>query len=95
MGAEIEVRNAITIVGRGSVLIGYVRAGKPRAGQVTGPLPLGNARERSLEVGAVQRLSSTEGGNAVGLVFRNPPPLSELQKALPAGAVLLLLDQEG
>jgi hypothetical protein len=93
MGAEIEVRNAINIVGHGTVLIGFVRAGTARIGQVTLPLVLGDAAERRLEVSAVERLSSMQaGGPAVGLVFRHPPQLRDLQRALPAGSVLVLED---
>ena len=91
MGARIEVRNAIAVVGRGAVLIGYVRSGTARAGQLTGPLSLGSVADRRLEVAAVQRLNSVEaGGDAVGLVFRRPPGLAELQRALPAGSMLAL-----
>ena len=93
MGTEIEVHNAINIVGHGTVLIGFVRAGTARIGQVTTPLVLGAAAERRLEVSAVERLSSVQaGGPAVGLVFRDPPPLRDLQRALPAGSILLLED---
>jgi len=93
MGAEIEVRNAISIVGHGTVLIGFVRAGTARIGQVTMPLVLGHAAERRLQVSAVERLSSVQaGGPAVGLVFRDPPHLRDLQRALPAGSLLVLED---
>lgn len=92
MGAEIEVHNAITIAGRGAVLIGYVRTGTARIGQLTVPLVLGPAAQRRLEVSAVERLSSMQagGGPAVGLVFLNPPPLGDLQRVLPAGSILVL-----
>ncbi len=93
MGAEIEVHNAINIVGHGTVLIGFVRSGTARIGQVTMPLVLGHAAERRLKVSAVERLSSVPaGGPAVGLVFRDPPHLRDLQRALPAGSILLLED---
>ena len=93
MGAEVEVRNAVSIVGHGTVLIGYVRSGTAAAGQVTLPLKLGDAPERVLEVGSVQRLSSTEGGGpAVGLVFVNAPRLDDLRRALPAGSILVLTE---
>jgi hypothetical protein len=91
VGAEIEVRNVIAIIGRGAVLIGYVRGGTPRIGQSTAVLDLGRSGERRLEVSAVERLSSMEaGGTAIGLVFRNPPSVAELQQALPGGALLSL-----
>ena len=84
MSARIEVRNAIAVVGRGAVLIGYVRAGAARAGQVTGPLSIGPAGGRRLEVAVVQRLSSAEaGGDAIGLVFRHPPSLAEISRCCP------------
>ncbi|MGC2519319.1 MAG: hypothetical protein WA373_09485 [Burkholderiales bacterium] len=93
MGAKIEIRNAINIVGHGTVLIGLVRAGTARIGQVTIPLVLGHAAERRLEVSAVERLSSVQaGGPAVGLVFRDSPHLRDLQRALPAGSILVLED---
>ena len=96
MGAEIEVRNAVTIVGHGTVLIGYVRSGMAAAGQVTPPLKLADGPKRSLVLKSVQRLSSTEGGGpAVGLVFVNGPRLEDLRSALPAGSVLLLEDSVG
>jgi len=95
MGAEIEVRNAIHIVGHGTVLIGFVRAGEARIGQLTNPLGLGHGEERRLEVSAVERLSSMQtGGSAVGLVFRDPPHLRDLQHALPAGSILMLEDPD-
>ena len=91
MSAEIDVRNAITIVGRGAVLIGHVRTGAARIGQVTVPLVLGQAAARRLEVSAVERLSSMQAsGTAVGLVFLDPPHLGDLKRALPAGSVLVL-----
>ena len=91
MGAEIEVHNVITLGGRGAVLIGFVRAGAARAGQVTVPIALGDAAERRLEVSAVERLSSMEaGGPPVGLVFRNPPHRDELRRRFPEGSILVL-----
>jgi hypothetical protein len=91
IGARIEVRNAMSVVGRGAVLIGYLREGSARAGQVTRPLSLGPGPDRRLEVAVVQRLTSMEAGSdAVGLVFRNAPGLAELQRALPAGSMLSL-----
>jgi len=91
LGAEIEVYNVIALSGHGVVLIGYVRAGAARVGQMTRPLALGDALMQRLEVSAVERLSSLEASDpAVGLIFRNPPRLDELKKALPKGSVLLL-----
>lgn len=91
MGAEIEVRNSINIAGRGVVLVGHVRTGTVRAGQVTLPLVLGHAGARRLEVSAVERLSSMEAsGLAVGIAFRNPPHLDDLRRTLPAGSILVL-----
>jgi hypothetical protein len=95
MGAEIEVRNAVSIVGHGTVLIGYVRSGVPAAGQVTSPLRLAKAPERRLVLKSVQRLSSTEGGGpAVGLVFVQGPRLDDLRKALPSGSIVVLEDPD-
>jgi translation elongation factor EF-Tu-like GTPase len=91
MGARIEVRNAITIKGRGPVLIGYLRSGAVHVGQITVSLPLDQPTERRLEVVAVERLTSTEGdGPAIGLVFRDPPSLRALELVLPPGSILLL-----
>jgi translation elongation factor EF-Tu-like GTPase len=91
MGAEIEVRNSINIPGRGVVLMGHVRTGAVRIGQVTVPLALGHEAARRLEVSAVERLSSMEGsGPAVGLAFRDAPPLDDLRRTLPAGSILVL-----
>jgi translation elongation factor EF-Tu-like GTPase len=95
MHTEVQVRNAISISGRGAVLIGYVRGGTPRVGQLTRPLSLGLESERRLEVTAVETLHSAEaGGPAVGLVFRNPPKLGDLRRALPAGTILILEDSD-
>jgi translation elongation factor EF-Tu-like GTPase len=91
MAAEIEVRNAINIAGRGIVLVGHVRTGTVRVGQVTLPLVLGQAVARRLEVSTVERLSSMEArGLAVGIAFRNPPHLDDLKRTLPAGSILVL-----
>jgi hypothetical protein len=91
MGAEIEVRNVVKVVGHGTVLIGYVRSGTAVAGQATGPLSLADGADRQLVVKSVQKLSSTEGrGQAVGLVFVNGPRLEELREAAPAGSILAL-----
>jgi translation elongation factor EF-Tu-like GTPase len=91
MGAEIEVHNSINIAGRGIVLMGHVRTGTVRIGQVTVPLVLGHAAARRLEVSAVERLSSMEGrGLAVGIAFRSPPHLDDLKRTLPAGSILVL-----
>ncbi len=91
MGAEIDVRNSISIAERGIVLVGHVRTGTARTGQVTVPLVFGHAVARRLEVSAVEHLSSMEGrGLAVGIVFRNPPHLDDLRRTLPAGSILVL-----
>lgn len=93
MVAEIEVRNAIAVAGAGAVLIGYVRSGTARVGQVTVPLALGVAAARRLEILSVERLTSMEaGGPAIGLIFRNPPHLNDLRRTLPAGTLLVLED---
>ena len=69
MDAEIEVHNVISIAGRGAVLIGHLRAGTARVGQVSAPLVLGEGATRRLEVIAVERLSSMQaGGPAVVVV---------------------------
>ena len=91
MGAEIEVRNAINIGGRGVVLLGHVRTGTVRIGQVTVPLVLGATAAQRLEVSVVERLSSMDArGLAVGIAFRNSPHLDDLKRALPAGSILVL-----
>lgn len=91
MGAEIEVRNTINLAGRGIVLVGHVRTGAVRMGQVTVPLVLGHGAARRLEVSTVDRLSSMETrGLAVGIAFRNPPHIDDLKRALPAGSILVL-----
>ncbi|MEO8138078.1 MAG: hypothetical protein ABI742_00445 [Gemmatimonadota bacterium] len=93
MTAQVEVRNGITIAGRGAVLICFVRSGTVRAGQRTQPLPIGDAPARCLEVVAVQKLAAADAsGSAVGLVFKGAPSLKELQRALPPGALLVLQD---
>lgn len=90
-GAEIVVHNVITLGDRGAMVIGFVRAGTARIGQVTMPLVLGDAAERRLEVIAVERLSSMEaGGPPVGLAFRNPPHRDVLRRRFPAGSILVL-----
>jgi len=91
MGTEINVHNSIRIVGRGVMLLGHVRSGTVRVGQVTEPLVLGHAPVQRLEVSAVERLSSVEGRSpAVGIAFRRPPHLDDLRRALPPGSVLVL-----
>jgi hypothetical protein len=93
VSAEVEVRNGITIAGRGAVLIGFVRSGTVRVGQRTPPLTFGDSAPRRLELIAVQRLASADaGGSAVGLVFARAPSLKELEQTLPAGAQLTLDD---
>jgi hypothetical protein len=96
MGAEIEVHNVITLGGRGAVLIGFVRAGTARIGQVTVPLVLGDAGGRRLEVIGVERLSSMEASDPpVGLAFRNPPHRDDLRRSFPAGSILVLEEPGG
>jgi translation elongation factor EF-Tu-like GTPase len=96
MGAEIEVRNVMFIAGRGTVVVGHIRTGTARIGQLTAPLELGDAAERRLEVSAVERLSSMEArGQGVGIVFRNPPYLDDLKRALPPGSILALNEPGG
>jgi translation elongation factor EF-Tu-like GTPase len=91
MSAEVEVQNSIVIPGMGAVVVGYVRAGTVRVGQMTEPLSLGEGALRRLEVESVQRLSSMESSGAgVGIVFRHPPHLELLRRALPPGCVLVL-----
>jgi hypothetical protein len=90
---EIRVRNGITVGGRGAVLIAFVQSGVPRAGQQTPPLDFGDGRVRRLEIAVIQRLASADAGrSAVGLVFRNAPSLSALERALPSGTVITLED---
>src|SRR5450759_2878823 len=91
MGAEIEVRNVIFLAGRCTVVVGHIRTGAARIGQLTAPLMLGDVAGRRLEVSAVERLSSMEArGQGVGIAFRNPPRLDELRHALPPGSILVL-----
>jgi hypothetical protein len=91
-GAQIEVSNVIYLGGR-AVLLGHVRAGTARIGQVTAPLALGAAAAQRLEVSVVERLSSTDArGQAVGIAFRSSPDLNDLKRALPVGSMLVLED---
>lgn len=95
MSARLEVRNGITIAGRGAVLIGYVQAGVPRPGQRTPPLDFGGAAPRRLEIVAIQKLASADASrSAVGLVFRDAPSLPALERALPGGTVITLEDPD-
>ena len=90
-GARIEVSNAIYLAGRGAVIVGHVRAGTVRIGQVTAPLVLGDAGAQRLEVSVVERLSSMDArGQAVGIAFRNSPDLNDLKRKFPAGSTLVL-----
>ena len=90
---EVEVRNVMAMARRGAVLIGYVRSGAPRVGQVTQLLAFAGREAVRLELIGVERLSSMEAGNvAVGLVFRNPPTLAEFGRALPPGSQIHLTD---
>ena len=91
MSVEIEVRNVIFLAGRGTVVVGHVLSGAARAGQTTELLDLGGAKPQRLEVSTVERLSSMEArGQAVGIVFRDPPPLHDLKRVLPPGNILVL-----
>ena len=91
--AQVEVRNGITIAGRGAVLICFVRSGTVRTGQRTPSLQFGDAPARRLQVVAVQKLAAADAsGSAVGIVFKGAPSLKDLQRALPAGALLELED---
>ena len=90
-GAQIEVSNTMFLAGRGVVIVGHVRAGTVRVGQLSAPLALGGKAAQRLEVSVVERLSSMDGrGQAVGIAFRNAPELGELKRCLPAGSMLLL-----
>jgi len=89
--AQIEVSNTLFLAGRGVVVLGHVRAGTVRIGQLTAPLALGAAAAQRLEVSVVERLSSMDGqGQAVGIAFRKSPELNDLKRCLPAGSMLLL-----
>ena len=90
-GAQIEVSNAMFLAGRGAVIVGHVRAGTVRVGQLSAPLALGGQAAQRLEVSVIERLSSMDGrAQAVGIAFRNPPALVELKRCLPAGSTLVL-----
>jgi translation elongation factor EF-Tu-like GTPase len=92
-GAQVEVSNAMFLTGRGAVVLGHVRAGSVRVGQLSAPLALGGKAAQRLEVSAIERLSSMDGGaQAVGIAFRNAPELGELKRCLPVGSLLLLED---
>ncbi len=96
MSVQIEVRNVIFLAGRGAVVVGHVRTGTARVGQTTAPLALGGAAGRRLDVSAVERLSSMEArGQGVGIVFRDPPGLNDLKRALPPGSILELEEPGG
>lgn len=92
-GAQIEVSNTMFLAGRGVVVVGHVRAGAARVGQLTAPLMLGASAAQRLEVSVVERLSSMDGqGQAVGIAFRKSPELNDLKRCLPAGSILVLDD---
>ncbi len=92
-GAQIEVSNVMFLAGRGAVIVGHVRAGAVRIGQLSAPLALGAKAAQRLEVSVIERLSSMDGGaQAVGIGFRNAPELHELKRCLPAGSMLVLED---
>lgn len=95
MLTEVEVRNAINIKGRGAVLIAFARGALPHAGQLTPPLMFGAAEVRQLEVIRLERLTAMEvGGIAIGLVFKQPPSVADLKRALPQGSKLVLEDPQ-
>ncbi len=90
---KLEVHNSMNLSGRGAVLIGFIHAGTACVGQMTPPLTLGGKAARRLEVIAVERLSSMGLGKpAVGLIFKNPPPIEELKMAFPSGSIVTLDD---
>ena len=83
----------MNLSGRGAVLIGFVHSGTAGVGQLTPPLTIGGKAARRLEVIAVERLSSMGSGKpAVGLIFKNPPPVDELKMAFPSGSIVVLDD---
>ncbi|MBI3504201.1 MAG: hypothetical protein HY059_05120 [Proteobacteria bacterium] len=93
MDTEVEVRNVINLTGRGAVLVAFARGKLPTAGQLTPPLVFGGAAPRALEVRSVEKLTAMEvGGVAIGLVFKQPPSVADLKRALPPGGRLLLED---
>ena len=90
-GAQIEVSNVMFLAGRGAVIVGHVRAGTARTGQVTAPLALGAKAKQRLEVSVIELLSSMDrNGQAVGIAFRKAPDLNELKRRFPAGSLLEL-----
>ncbi|MBE0621042.1 MAG: hypothetical protein IH605_10650 [Burkholderiales bacterium] len=96
IGAQIEVSNAMFLAGRGAVILGHVREGTARVGQLTAPLVLGAGAAQRLEVSVVERLSSMDrGGQAVGIAFRKPPDLNDLKRSFPAGSILVLEEPGG
>lgn len=93
MSALVEVRNVMAIVGRGGVVIAYVRSGVVCVGQRTAPLGAGVLAGRRLEISALERLTGSDvNGDAVGLVFRERPAAADLHAAFPPGAPLVLED---
>jgi hypothetical protein len=93
MNAGIEVRNLVDVKGKGAVAIGYLREGAIRVGQQTQPLALDAGPHRILTLAAVVPMHALDGGpDAMGLVFRERPSLTELRLALTAGAFLQLQD---
>ena len=90
-GAQIEVSNVMFLAGRGAVIVGHVRAGTVRVGQLSAPLVLGGGAAQRLEVSVVEHLSSMDRrGQAVGIAFRKAPDLNELKRSFPAGSMLVL-----
>ncbi len=96
MHGEIEVRNVFPVKGRGAVVIGYLRQGTVRIGQQTPPLALGDGPPRVLTLAAVETMHAPEGGaNALGLIFRERPPLEQLRAVLTPGTLLRVEDAPG
>ncbi|MBE0626798.1 MAG: hypothetical protein IH606_18520 [Burkholderiales bacterium] len=90
-GAQIEVSNVMFLAGRGAVIVGHVREGTVRIGQLSAPLAPGAAAAQRLEVSVIEHLSSMDrGGQAVGIAFRIAPDLNELKRRYPAGSLLVL-----
>ena len=83
----------VNVKGQGAVAIGYLRQGALRVGQQTQPLALGAGPHRVLTLAAVVPMHAPDGGpGAVGLVFRERPPLSELHLGLTPGTLLQFED---
>lgn len=93
MQGEIEVRNVISVKGRGAVAIGYLRRGTVRIGQRTEPLALGAGSPRVLTLAAVETMHAPEGGaDALGLIFNERPSFEQLRPVLTPGTLLRVED---